>query len=181
MLEGPFRKDRKFIRFCNQNIIHIVYLQGPKKETVKIKEDGLLEERCKWVPQLTPAQINEVGQDVIEELRDKKAPSKWRCPRFEIWSADRKPLVIHEAPSQFIPSKVILKAIKEAQKKLGPFMTRKLYGKAEGLLHRVDQAMKGERNDEARKVLKILARIKGLTPAFLAEVKERQDRLLPES
>ncbi len=177
MLEGPFSTDKKFIRYCNDNVIHIVYLQGPKKVTVKVKEDGLVEERCKYVPQLTAKQIDDIGQAVIEDLRDEKAPNKWRCPRVEIWSADRKPLVIHERPSRSIPNQFILKAIKEAQKKLGPSMSRKGFKKAMGLLDRADKAIAGAKIEEGKKALDGLDQLKGLTPAFKAEIQERRERL----
>lgn len=177
MLMGPFSTDRKFIRYCNNNVIHIVYLQGPKKATVKVKEDDVEEERCKYVPQLTAKQIDDVGQAVIEDLRDEKAPKEWRCPRVEIWSADRKPLVLHERPSRSIPNQFILKAIKEAQAKLGLSMSRKVYKKAMGLLDRVDRALAEANLEAGKKTLDALDRLKGLTPACKAEIQERRDRL----
>lgn len=177
MLEGPFSKDRKFIKFCNENVVHFVYLQGAKKERVEVTEDGETESRSRYVPQLTPAEIDEVGKDMMNLLRHADAIQDWRCPRFEIWSPDKKLLHAFGPGSRSIPNQQIQAAIVEAQRKMGPGMPLKLYRRAQGVLEAVDRAIAAKRLEEAGKKLNEVAGLKGLTTAFRDEIEDRRERL----
>jgi hypothetical protein len=177
MLEGPFSADRKFIRFMNENTVHFIYLQGPKRETVQVKVDGEMETRSRYVPQLTPETIDEIGTDMMTRLRAETAPREWRCPRVEIWSADKKLLYEYGPGSRFIEPALVTRAVREAQARLGPGMTYTAYREATARLADVDRAL--DRGDRAGAVrgLERLARLKGLTPAFAGEIRARRERL----
>jgi len=177
MLEGPFSTDKKFIRFMNESVVHFVYLQGPKKDTVKVKVGDEVEERSKFVPQLTPETIDEIGRDMMTWLRSEDAIKDWPCPRFEIWSADKKLLHEFGQRSRFIPPKPIMNAVKQAMKALGPSMTLKAYKKARALLDQADAALDKGESTAAKKLLGQLEKEKALTPAFRREIAERREHV----
>jgi hypothetical protein len=180
MLEGPFSTDKKFIRFMNEKVVHFVYLQGAKKETINVKVDGEIEVRSRFVPQLSPETIDEIGRDMMTWLRSEDAIKDWPCPRFEIWTANKKMLHAFGQRSRFIPPKPIMNAVKEAQKALGPSMRLKAYQKAKALLDQADAALEKGESSAAKKVLDKLERVKGLTPAFRQEIAERREETAAE-
>ena len=173
MLEGPFSHDKKFIRFANEQVIHFMYLQGLKKETVTVKVDGETEVRSKFVPQLSPETMDEIGRDMMNWLRHEKAPQTWRCPRVEIWSAGKELLFAHGPGSRFIPAQLITDAVKQAQKKLGPGLSLRDYRKVCEHLKAVDEAIQTRKPAAAAAALKKLTRLKNLTPALQKELNAR--------
>jgi len=177
MLEGPFSTDKKFIRFMNEKVVHFVYLQGAKKETINVKVDGEIEVRSRFVPQLSPETIDEIGRDMMTWLRSEDAIKDWPCPRFEIWTANKKMLHEFGQRSHFIPPKPIMDAVKQAQKALGPAMTLKAYKKAKALLDQADAALEKGDPPAAKKLLDQLEKERGLTPAFRQEITERREHL----
>jgi hypothetical protein len=177
MLEGPFSHDKEFIRFCNENVVHFVYLQGLKKDRVDVKVDGETEARSRYVPGLTPAEIDEVGKDMMNQLRHPDAIQDWRCPRFEIWSPDQKLLHAFGPGSRAIPNRQIQAAILDAQRTLGRGVGYALFRKVRGFLDEADRAIAGGRWAEAGKKLDAAAGLKGLTAAIEDEIAERRTRL----
>ncbi|MBN2489402.1 MAG: hypothetical protein JXQ29_00940 [Planctomycetes bacterium] len=161
----------------NERVVHFVYLQGPKEEMVTVKVGGREETRSRYVPQLTPAAIDEIGKDMMTGLRAETAPREWRCPRVEIWSADRQLLFEHGPGSRFIPAALLTKAVADAQARLGPAMTLAAFREASAQLAELDRALEaGDRKASAR-ALERLDRTRGLTPALAAELARRRARL----
>ncbi len=169
MLEGPFRKDRKFIRFCNESVVHLIRFEGGDKKTVEVKrKDGKTELRSAHLPQLTIEQIEEIGRDVVNDLRGDDAPMSYGLPRLEIWRFDKTSLHQQGKRGRGIPTAEIVAAIKAAQKKLGKPMSRKSFLLVDAALKAAERALDSEKPADrtaAVRALEKAGRLKDLTPA----------------
>ncbi len=72
-------------------------------------------------------------------------------------------------------------AVMKAQKELGPAMSSRLYKQAMGILDKAAKTLKAGKREEAARFAGKLRQLKGLTPAFKAEMKERLGNLLLSS
>lgn len=169
MLEGPFRNDRKFIRFCNDNVVHLIRFEGDDKKTVEVKgKDGKTELRCAHLPQLTIDQVDEINRDIVNHVRGDEAPMAYGLPRLEIWTFDKKPLHQQGKRGRGISAAVIIAAAKAAQKKLGKPMSRKSYLVVAEAVKAVERALDEKKpadREAAKRALAKAGRIKDLTPA----------------
>ena len=173
MLEGPFRKDKKFIRFCNDSVVHLIRFEGDGKKTVEVKlGQGKKAVRSAHLPQFTIDEIDTNNQDIIDFVRGEGAPNQYSLPRLEIWSADKKSLHQQAKRGRLIPNAEIVAAAKRAQKKLGKPMSRKSYLLLVAAAKAVEQADETGDKRPALRALRAASAVKDATAAAKEELAE---------